>query len=158
MVLKCPLLLGVWVSWKLLILEAAPFKWAGLCGRSVKTLGDMVKKSDPEFCRCGFPLTMFSLCVFAAEACIPYYEAYTALVLGNKDLLNALLDKFDPTDEEKEAVDKVQECYNEAGLEGKTKDVLVLVKSYPSLPRLHIIDCCPQMIHVTSNVCQGIIY
>ncbi|KAM7339878.1 hypothetical protein ACRRTK_000493 [Alexandromys fortis] len=60
------------------------------------------------------------------EACIPYIEAYTTMVLGNKQLMNALLTKFHPTDGEREAADKVQECFNEAGLKAKILDSIVL--------------------------------
>ncbi|MEJ1286929.1 secretoglobin family 2B member 3 [Cricetulus griseus] len=60
------------------------------------------------------------------EACGPYFELYTTMVTGDKAINNALISKFDPTDQERVAYDKLQECYNELGLEGKALDGLVL--------------------------------
>ena len=58
--------------------------------------------------------------------------------LGSKTLLNATLDLIAATDEEKAALGKIQDCYNEAGLDGKFLDLLLMV-IYPSLtPTLRI--------------------
>ncbi|KAL1764689.1 androgen-binding protein-like, partial [Sigmodon hispidus] len=47
------------------------------------------------------------------EACVPYFEAYTVVVAGDKKIMNDLISKFDPTAGEREALEKVQECFNE---------------------------------------------
>ncbi|KAK7800005.1 hypothetical protein U0070_021993 [Myodes glareolus] len=66
------------------------------------------------------------------EACIPYFEVYDAISIGNKKLLNAVLNKFDPTDGERASFEKILECFNDAGVEGKilkTKFVDAIVVS-----------------------------
>ncbi|CAO2625820.1 Androgen-binding protein homolog, partial [Lemmus lemmus] len=55
----------------------------------------------------------------AAEACIPFFEVCSQVCIGNKQILNAVLNKFDPSDGEREGIAKVMECFNDAGLEGK---------------------------------------
>ena len=67
--------------------------------------------------------------LFAAEACIPFFEAFAAMAIGNKELMNAVLTKFDATDGERKGFEKIQECYNEGGLKAKFLDSTVLVTS-----------------------------
>nr|XP_048304783.1 androgen-binding protein homolog [Myodes glareolus] len=60
------------------------------------------------------------------EACIPFFEVYAAVSIGNTKLLNAVLNKFDPTDEERKAFEKILDCFNDAGVEGKILKAKVL--------------------------------
>ncbi|KAL1763082.1 androgen-binding, partial [Sigmodon hispidus] len=60
------------------------------------------------------------------EACIPFFEAYTGVISGNEILMNVLISKFDPTPGESEALEKVQECFNEAGFKGKFSHAHIL--------------------------------
>ncbi|CAH7360742.1 androgen-binding protein homolog [Phodopus roborovskii] len=60
------------------------------------------------------------------EACLPFYEAFGSVVVGSKTLLNIILSKFNPTSGEREALEKIQECYNEGGLEAKVLDTTVV--------------------------------
>ncbi|XP_040591417.1 androgen-binding protein homolog [Mesocricetus auratus] len=60
------------------------------------------------------------------EACIPFYEAFGAVVLGNKQVLDVVLSKFNATDKEREAFEKIQECYNDGGLKSKLLDTRVV--------------------------------
>ncbi|XP_035305418.1 androgen-binding protein homolog [Cricetulus griseus] len=72
------------------------------------------------------------------EACITYFETYATMLSGNKIIMNALISKFEPTAEERAAYEKIQECYNEAGVDGKTLDTLLLVtSSLPQTPCTH---------------------
>ncbi|KAH0519051.1 Androgen-binding protein-like protein [Microtus ochrogaster] len=66
------------------------------------------------------------------EACIPLFEVLTTTAFGNKEIMNAILTKFDATDGERKGFEKIQECYNEGGLKTKFLDSTVLVTS--SLP------------------------
>ena len=54
------------------------------------------------------------------------------MAIGNKQIMNAALTKFDATDGERKGFEKIQECYNEGGLKTKFLDTTVLVTS--SLP------------------------
>lgn len=80
---------------------------------------------------------MFSV-VPSAEACPVFYGVFSTLILGSKTLLNTTLDFVAATDEEKAALGKIQDCYNEAGIDDKVLDLLLMV-IYPSLtPTLRI--------------------
>ncbi|KAL6035300.1 hypothetical protein STEG23_024883 [Scotinomys teguina] len=81
-----------------------------------------------------FKLQEDMLGVRRAEACVPFFEAYTTVVLGNKKIMNELITKFEPTDQERQALEKIQECYNEAGLLTKLTDGLVLFSQVISKP------------------------
>lgn len=97
------------------------------------------------------------LSLFAAEACVSFFEAFAGMASGNKAVMNFILSKFEPTGQEREAFEKLQECYNGLGLSGKFLDAKVMVTSpSPHTPRQHMVECCVQMIHAVSNVCQGI--
>uniref|UniRef100_A0A8C2RF42 Uncharacterized protein n=1 Tax=Capra hircus TaxID=9925 RepID=A0A8C2RF42_CAPHI len=52
-------------------------------------------------------------------------EVFGTVSLGSKTLLNATLDLVAATDEEKAALGKIQDCYNEAGLDGKFLDLVL---------------------------------
>ncbi|XP_037060222.1 androgen-binding protein homolog [Peromyscus leucopus] len=60
------------------------------------------------------------------EACITFFEAFTGMAIGNKALMNLILTKFEPTGQEREAFEKLQECYNGLGLRGKLLDARVM--------------------------------
>ncbi|KAM7339871.1 hypothetical protein ACRRTK_000486 [Alexandromys fortis] len=53
------------------------------------------------------------------EACLPFFEVFSAISLGNKKILNAVLDKFEPTDGERLGFEKIMDCLNDEGVEGK---------------------------------------
>uniref|UniRef100_A0A8C2XWI0 Androgen-binding protein homolog n=1 Tax=Capra hircus TaxID=9925 RepID=A0A8C2XWI0_CAPHI len=49
------------------------------------------------------------------EACPVFYGAVGTIFIGSKTLLNSTFDLVDATDEEKEAIGKLQDCFNEDG-------------------------------------------
>ncbi|XP_076782517.1 secretoglobin family 2B member 2-like [Arvicanthis niloticus] len=57
------------------------------------------------------------------EACTPLVGTYSSIVSGSSVWLEAEISPFDPTEEEKDAFEKLQDCYQEAGLEAKIEDV-----------------------------------
>ncbi|XP_044788137.2 major allergen I polypeptide chain 2-like isoform X2 [Bubalus bubalis] len=61
-----------------------------------------------------------------AEACPVFYGVFSTLILGSKTLLNTTLDFVAATDEEKAALGKIQDCYNEAGIDDKVLDLLLM--------------------------------
>ncbi|XP_075814121.1 androgen-binding protein homolog [Microtus pennsylvanicus] len=61
------------------------------------------------------------------DACIPFFDVYAAVSIGSTRLLNAVLNKFDPTDGERKAFEKIMDCFNDAGVEGKILKTKVLV-------------------------------
>ncbi|XP_041510559.1 androgen-binding protein homolog [Microtus oregoni] len=63
------------------------------------------------------------------DACIPFFELYAAASIGNKIILNAVLDQFAPTDGERETVEKFMDCLNDSGVEGKILKTKFLVTS-----------------------------
>ncbi|XP_042131762.1 androgen-binding protein homolog [Peromyscus maniculatus bairdii] len=60
------------------------------------------------------------------EACLSFFEAFAGMASGNKALMNLILSKFEPTGQEREAFEKLQECYNGLGLSGKLLDAKVM--------------------------------
>ncbi|XP_040832488.1 androgen-binding protein homolog [Ochotona curzoniae] len=58
--------------------------------------------------------------------CPIFYEVFGALSLGSRTLLDGSLSMVDATPAEKEALGKVQDCYNEGGLTAKTLDLLAM--------------------------------
>lgn len=76
----------------------------------------------------------------SVEACLLFYGVFGTVSFGSETLLNTTLDFVHATDEEKAALGKIQDCYNEAGLTDKFLDLL-LMAIYPSLTptlRIHI--------------------
>ncbi|XP_040832408.1 major allergen I polypeptide chain 2-like [Ochotona curzoniae] len=55
--------------------------------------------------------------------CPIFYEVFGALSLGSRTLLDGSLSTVNATPAEKEALGKVQDCYNEGGLTAKTLDL-----------------------------------
>ncbi|KAM7339870.1 androgen-binding protein homolog [Alexandromys fortis] len=76
------------------------------------------------------------------EACIPFFEAFGAMAIGNKQIMNAVLTKFDATDGERKGFEKIQECYNEGGLKAKFLDSTVLktITLSPQCRKYYTID------------------
>ncbi|XP_004462326.2 major allergen I polypeptide chain 2-like isoform X1 [Dasypus novemcinctus] len=66
------------------------------------------------------------LSIQTAEACPLFYEVFGLVALGNKDWLNTALESINATEAEMSALDKIQECYNEAGLAAKGLDLIVM--------------------------------
>ncbi|XP_052054465.1 secretoglobin family 2B member 2-like [Apodemus sylvaticus] len=60
------------------------------------------------------------------KACIPFFGIYVGLVSGNRDLLHVELSPFHPTDEEKVAFEKIQDCYEESGLKTTIQDMRLM--------------------------------
>ncbi|OBS71800.1 hypothetical protein A6R68_13623 [Neotoma lepida] len=60
------------------------------------------------------------------EACALFFETFISMAVGNKLMMNAQLSKLDPTPQEREAMEKIQECYNNAGLKAKFADFKVM--------------------------------
>ncbi|ELR47578.1 Androgen-binding protein-like protein [Bos mutus] len=60
------------------------------------------------------------------EACPVFYGVFGTLILGSKTLLNTTLDFVAATDEEKAALGKIQDCYDEAGFDDKVLDLLLM--------------------------------
>ncbi|XP_010847263.1 PREDICTED: major allergen I polypeptide chain 2-like [Bison bison bison] len=60
------------------------------------------------------------------EACPVFYGVFGTLILGSKTLLNTTLDFVAATDEEKAALGKIQDCYDEAGFDDKALDLLLM--------------------------------
>lgn len=69
--------------------------------------------------------------MFSVETCPVFYGIFGTLAFGNKELLDASLDVVNATEPEKAAFEKVQDCYNEAGITSKLLDLLVMVTSSP---------------------------
>ncbi|KAM7339868.1 hypothetical protein ACRRTK_000483 [Alexandromys fortis] len=76
------------------------------------------------------------------EACIPLFEVLTTTAIGNKQIMNAVLTKFDATDGERKGFEKIQECYNEGGLKTKFLDSTVLqtITLSPQCRKYYTID------------------
>ncbi|XP_034349179.2 secretoglobin family 2B member 2-like [Arvicanthis niloticus] len=57
------------------------------------------------------------------EACIPFFGIYSSIVSGSSLWLETELFFFKPTENETVAFQKIQDCYQEAGLKAKIEDV-----------------------------------
>uniref|UniRef100_A0AC11BR68 Uncharacterized protein n=1 Tax=Ovis aries TaxID=9940 RepID=A0AC11BR68_SHEEP len=69
------------------------------------------------------------------EACPVFYGAVGTIFIGSKTLLNSTFDLVDATDEEKEAIRKLQDCFNENGFRAKLFIIkLVVIDSFHPLP------------------------
>ncbi|XP_055267073.1 androgen-binding protein homolog [Moschus berezovskii] len=84
-----------------------------------------------------------------AEACPVFYGAVGALLLGSKTLLNSTFDLVDATDEEKEAVGKLQDCFNENGFHAKLF-IIELVLSFNE-------DCSGYRVSTVVNAVSGLL-
>ncbi|XP_058530835.1 androgen-binding protein homolog [Ochotona princeps] len=76
-------------------------------------------------------------------SCLIFYEVFGTLSLGSRKLLDASLSLVDATPAEKEALGKVQDCYNEGGLTAKALDLQAMVTSSPCpapTPEQHIVE------------------
>ncbi|NP_001297589.1 secretoglobin, family 2B, member 1 [Mus musculus] len=58
------------------------------------------------------------------ETCLPFLSVYLGVVSGYRFWLRKELATFHPTvEEKKKAFEKIQDCYEEAGLKTKTQDM-----------------------------------
>ncbi|XP_021068299.1 secretoglobin family 2B member 2-like [Mus pahari] len=57
------------------------------------------------------------------EACAPFFGVYLSTVSGDRTWLHHELSYFKPTVNETESFEKIQDCYEEAGLKAKSQDV-----------------------------------
>ncbi|XP_032752037.1 secretoglobin family 2B member 2-like isoform X2 [Rattus rattus] len=60
------------------------------------------------------------------EACFPFFGLYFGIISGSKLWLHHELSYFNPTPEETEAYEKIQNCFNEAGSLAKLRDIKVM--------------------------------
>ncbi|XP_059239308.1 major allergen I polypeptide chain 2-like [Mustela nigripes] len=60
------------------------------------------------------------------ETCPIFYSTFGALAIGERFPLDLNLDVVGATEPEKEALEKIQDCYNEKGLEAKGLDLIVM--------------------------------
>jgi len=114
------------VSWKACcIWAAAVFGWAVLWVKSVMAAyagaARELKSHHP-----GVFNNVF-LSVFAAEACLPFFTAYGGVLSGSKLWLNHELDAYNATTGEREAYEKIQQCFREGGLKAKFLEPKILV-------------------------------
>ncbi|CAK6436921.1 unnamed protein product [Pipistrellus nathusii] len=61
-----------------------------------------------------------------AETCPVFYGIFGTLAVGSKLLLDISLNLVHATQAEKVAFEKIQDCYNEAGIESKILDLIVM--------------------------------
>ena len=81
------------------------------------------------------------LSVFAAEACVPFFEVYASVLSGSRVWLYHELQSFDATAEEKVALEKIQGCYREERLRN------ILLE-----PKIMVNFCLPPVTHATDAV------
>lgn len=67
-----------------------------------------------------------------AKACPLFYSVFGTLAIGKELPLNTALRLANATEAEKAAMGKIQDCYNEKGLDAKILDLIVMVTYYPS--------------------------
>ncbi|XP_004765236.1 major allergen I polypeptide chain 2 [Mustela putorius furo] len=60
------------------------------------------------------------------KSCPIFYSTFGALAIGERFPLDLNLDVVGATEPEKEALEKIQDCYNEKGLEAKGLDLIVM--------------------------------
>ncbi|XP_022380682.1 major allergen I polypeptide chain 2-like [Enhydra lutris kenyoni] len=60
------------------------------------------------------------------KSCPIFYFAFGALAIGERFPLDLSLDLVGATEPEKEALEKIQDCYNEKELEAKGLDLIVM--------------------------------
>ena len=110
---------------------------AGLCGRWVWKLWMWVLScgEKQESRTLVILLLRCFLSVLSAEACPVFYGAVGTVFLGSKTLLNSTFDLVDATDEEKGAMGKLLDCFNEEGFRAKLFIIeLVVIYSLHPLP------------------------
>lgn len=76
------------------------------------------------------------LFVSSVKSCPIFYSTFGALAIGERFPLDFNLDVVGATEPEKEALEKIQDCYNEKGLLAKGLDLIVMViyQPFPSPP------------------------
>ncbi|XP_055408382.1 androgen-binding protein homolog [Bubalus kerabau] len=85
------------------------------------------------------------------EACPVFYGAVGTVFIGSKTLLNSTFDLVDATNEEKEAIGKLQDCFNENGFRAK----LFIIELVSSI----IIneDCSGYRVSTVVNAVSGLL-
>ncbi|KAG5200659.1 androgen-binding protein homolog [Ovis aries] len=86
-----------------------------------------------------------------AEACPVFYGAVGTIFIGSKTLLNSTFDLVDATDEEKEAIRKLQDCFNENGFRAK----LFIIKLVSSIILNE--DCSGYRVSTVLNAVSGLL-
>ncbi|KAM7233575.1 hypothetical protein CapIbe_015711, partial [Capra ibex] len=86
-----------------------------------------------------------------AEACPVFYGAVGMIFIGSKTLLNSTFDLVDATDEEKEAIGKLQDCFNEDGFRAK----LFIIKLVSSIILNE--DCSGYRVSTVLNTVSGLL-
>ncbi|CAD7692812.1 unnamed protein product [Nyctereutes procyonoides] len=61
-----------------------------------------------------------------AKACPLFYSVFGTLAIGKEFPLNKALRLANATEAEKAAIGKIQDCYNEKGLDAKILDLIVM--------------------------------
>ena len=79
--------------------------------------------------------------MFAAEACVSFFEGYASVLSGSRVWLYQELQAFDATAEEKVALEKIQDCYKEESLRN------ILLE-----PKNMVIFSLPPLTHATDAV------
>ena len=79
--------------------------------------------------------------MFAAEACVSFFEGYASVLSGSRVWLYQELQAFDATAEEKVALEKIQSCYSEE----RIRNILLE-------PKIMVIFCVPPLAHATDAV------
>lgn len=68
--------------------------------------------------------------MFAAEACIPFFTSYAAVLSSSRAALHYQLSSFEATEGERIALEKLQDCYGEGRLENIALNPQTLVTSF----------------------------
>ena len=92
-----------------------------------------------------------------------FYGGVAALLLGSKTLLNSTFDLVDATNEEKEAIGKLQDCFNENGFRAKLFIIELVVIYSPdpdsALPtHMHSVVCHMGIDHAVMGYVTDKIY
>ncbi|XP_021045317.1 secretoglobin family 2B member 2-like [Mus pahari] len=61
------------------------------------------------------------------EACMPFFRTYAAVLTGSKTFLHADIQQFEATVAEREAFEKLQNCFSEEGLKTKVLNPQIMV-------------------------------
>lgn len=94
----------------------------------------------------------------SVKSCPIFYIIFGSVAGGSKSELDINLDLVNATKPEKEALEKIQDCYNEKGLKAKALDLDVMVISILS-PHPHLEDthaACCKIAHTNRPRSQGL--
>ena len=134
----CSLLLGGFLSGMKAVLGEGGSLWEWVWKFWMWVLSSGEKQEPPTL------IILLKRCFLSAlsvEACPVFYGAVGTVFIGSKTLLNSTFDLVDATNEEKEAIGKLQDCFNENGFRAKLFIIeLVVIYSLHPLP-------CPAHSH-----------